>query len=110
MLEPERSASDANEIEESDAYREADNGGPDFEREIHNPQVEQKGNAVTEQRDKDHEFPVRVDYAEANYRQVDLRTDWPWSHLLYTFRKLRSLLSVASCREDIALVARNYHP
>ena len=110
MLEPERSASDANEIEESDAYREADNGGPDFEREIHNPQVEQKGNAVTEQRDKDHEFPVRVDYAEANYRQVDLRTDWPWSHHALYLPKLRSLLSVACCREDIGAFARNYHP
>jgi len=72
MLQPERAASDANEIEKADAYYEADNGGPDFEREIKYPQVEHKRNAVTEQRDENHEFPVRVDYTEANYRQVDL--------------------------------------
>ena len=72
MLQPEGPASDANEIEKSDTYYEADNGGPDFEREIHYPQVEEKRNAVTKQRDKDHKLPVCVDYAEANYRQVDL--------------------------------------
>ena len=72
MLQPERPASDANEIEKSYAYYEADNGGPNFERKIQYAQVEEERNAITEQRDKDHEFPVRVDYAEANYRQVDL--------------------------------------
>jgi hypothetical protein len=72
MLQPKRSAPDANEIEKSDAYHEADNGGPDFERKIHHPEVEQERNGVTKQRDKDHEFPVRIDYAEANYRQINL--------------------------------------
>jgi hypothetical protein len=72
VLQPEGAASDANEIEKSDAYYEADNGRPDFERKIHNPQVEEERNAVTKQRDEDHELPVCVDYAEANYRQVDL--------------------------------------
>ena len=72
MLQPEGPASDADEIEKADAYYEADNGGPDFERKIHEPQVEEERDAVTKQRDKDHEFPVRVDYAEANYRQVNL--------------------------------------
>ena len=72
MLQPEGAASDANEIEKSDAYYKTKNGGPDFERKIHEPQVEQERNAVTKQRDKDHKFPVRVDYAEANYRQINL--------------------------------------
>jgi hypothetical protein len=40
MLEPEGAPSDANEIEKSDADYEADNGGPDFERKIHEPQIE----------------------------------------------------------------------
>jgi hypothetical protein len=72
VLQPEGPASDANEIEKADAYYEADNGGPDFEWKIHYPQVEEKRNAVTKQRHKDHEFPVSIDHAEANYRQVNL--------------------------------------
>jgi hypothetical protein len=48
MLQPERAASDTNEIEKADAYYETDNGGPDFERKIKYSQVEQKRNAVTE--------------------------------------------------------------
>jgi hypothetical protein len=73
MLQPKWWSTDANEIEKGHTQNKANQSRPDFEWKLHHLYVEQERHAVTHERDKDDEFPVGIDYAKSNDRQVNLR-------------------------------------
>ena len=72
MLEPEWAPTYASKVDESHSSNKRNGTYPDLEGKAHEAEVEHKGNAVAEQRDKDHELPIGISNAKAHDGQIDL--------------------------------------